>query len=99
MDVRPDVNDFQENDADGTSPGGIPPAPAAIRKRSVTLAGHATSVSLEDAFWQALGEIAAERGLSLNALVAEIDGLRAGNLSSACRVHVLEWLRGRLSDP
>lgn len=91
------MSDFQENDADGTPPRGTPPGPAAIRKRSVTLAGHATSVSLEDAFWQALGEIAAERGLSLNALVAEIDGMRAGNLSSACRVYVLEWLRDRLT--
>lgn len=97
MDVRPGVSDFQENDGEGRFPEATSPGPAAIRKRSVTLAGHATSVSLEDAFWQALGEIAAERGLSLNALVAEIDGARAGNLSSACRVYVLAWLRGRLN--
>lgn len=69
-----------------------------IRKRSVTIAGHATSVSLEDAFWEALGEIAVARGLSLNALVAEIDGARHGNLSSACRVYVLERLRASLNE-
>ena len=65
-----------------------------IRKRSVTIAGHATSVSLEDEFWDALREIAARRGLSLNALIAEIDQERGGrNLSSALRVHVLRTLQ------
>ncbi len=63
---------------------------AARAKRSVTIAGHRTSVSLEAAFWAALAEIAARRGLSLNALVAEIDRGRNGNLSSAIRVFVLE---------
>lgn len=68
-----------------------------MRKRSVTIGGHRTSVSLEDAFWMELSAIAAERGLSLNALVAEIDRARAtpGNLSSALRLHVLEVLRQR----
>ena len=62
----------------------------AIRKRSVLVAGHATSVSLEPEFWEELRRIAAGRGLSLNALIAEIDaGRRARNLSSALRVHVL----------
>lgn len=64
--------------------------PAAPRKRSVTLAGHATSISMEDAFWLRLGQFAAERGLSVNALVAEIDRDRTTNLSSAVRVWVLE---------
>ncbi len=64
--------------------------PAAPRKRSVTLAGHATSVSMEDAFWRRLGRFAADRGLSVNALVAEIDRDRTTNLSSAVRVWVLE---------
>lgn len=65
------------------------PEPA-IRKRSVLIAGHATSVSLEPEFWDALRRIAAARGLSLNALVAEIDARRgARNLSSALRVHAL----------
>lgn len=72
-----------------------------ITKRSVRVAGHPTSVSLEDAFWSALRDIAAARGLSLNALLAEIDASRvaagadtaSSNLSSAIRVHVLEWYR------
>ncbi len=64
-----------------------------IRKRSVTIAGHATSVSLEEAFWQELKNIAKRRGLSLNAQISEIDSDRPetapGNLSSAIRVFVL----------
>jgi predicted DNA-binding ribbon-helix-helix protein len=72
-----------------------------MRKRSVTIDGHHTSVSLEDAFWTELLQLAEGRGLSLNALVAEIDraraetGPRPGNLSSALRLHVLEALRQR----
>ncbi len=62
---------------------------AAIRKRSVVLAGHRTSVSLEDAFWRALKRIARADGQSLNALIAAVDREREGNLSSALRVHVL----------
>lgn len=62
---------------------------AAIKKRSVTVAGHRTSVSLESAFWDALAEIARARGLSINRLIADIDRERAGNLSSAIRVFVL----------
>ena len=59
-----------------------------MRKRSVTIDGHRTSVSLEDAFWAELSAIAEQRGLSLNALVAEIDhgARRRGNLSSALRL-------------
>lgn len=63
--------------------------PAVPRKRSVMIAGHATSVSMEQAFWELLSGFADERGLSVNALVAEIDRDRAGNLSSAIRVWVL----------
>ena len=65
------------------------------RKRSLTLRGHRTSVSLEDPFWNALSDLAAERGLSVNALVAEIDearGLSSG-LASAIRVYVFEAAR------
>lgn len=62
-------------------------------KRSVRIAGHATSVSLEPAFWEALQEIALRRGVSLNALIAGIDAERAGNLSSAVRVFVLDNCR------
>ncbi|MBF0334910.1 MAG: ribbon-helix-helix domain-containing protein [Alphaproteobacteria bacterium] len=64
-----------------------------IRKRSVLIAGHATSVSIEAPFWDALKDIATRRGLSLNDLIAEIDAGRDGNLSSAIRVFVLETVR------
>jgi predicted DNA-binding ribbon-helix-helix protein len=64
--------------------------PARIRKRSVLIAGHATSVSLEDAFWRQLKIIAGARGLSINRLIGGIDRRRRGNLSSAIRVFVLE---------
>ena len=64
-----------------------------IRKRSVTVAGHKTSLSLEEAFWQALKDLAEAEGLSLNALVTRIDRMRSANLSSAARVYVLERLR------
>ena len=45
----------------------------AIRKRSVTIAGHKTSLSLEEAFWRALKEIAATEGVSVNALIEKVD--------------------------
>ena len=64
-----------------------------IVKRSVRIAGHATSVSLEPAFWDALCEIAARRGLSLNILLSQIDAERRGNLSSAIRLFVLASCR------
>jgi predicted DNA-binding ribbon-helix-helix protein len=64
-----------------------------IVKRSVVIAGHRTSVSLEEAFWLELKLLADRRGISLNQLVGEIDGKRKGNLSSALRLHVLESLR------
>lgn len=71
---------------------------AAIVKRSVRIAGHATSISLEPAFWDALGEIAARRGISVAALLAAIDAERSSNLSSAARVFVLDCCRrGELS--
>lgn len=60
-----------------------------MRKRSVIIAGHKTSVSLEDEFWDAFVAIAEERGQSLNALAGEIDRDRAGNLSSSIRLFVL----------
>lgn len=61
-----------------------------IVKRSVVIAGHQTSVSLEHAFWQALKQAAARRGLTINDLVTRIDEQRQGNLSSAIRVYLLE---------
>lgn len=72
-----------------------PPAEAAeIKKRSVVIAGHRTSISLENAFWDALRDLAAARDLSVNQLVTEIDRNRRGNLSSAIRTYVL-LARGR----
>ena len=70
--------------------------PSRLRKRSVLVAGHKTSVSLEDAFWEVLKELADRRGLSINQLVAEVDEGRSGNLSSALRVYVLREIGGRL---
>ena len=68
---------------------------AQIRKRSILIAGHSTSVSLEDGFWHELKSIAAARGQSVNQLAAEIDAGRSGNLSSALRVFVLGELRAK----
>jgi predicted DNA-binding ribbon-helix-helix protein len=65
----------------------------AVRKRSVTIAGHRTSVSLETEFWDGLGALAAARGRSVAALIAEIDEARDGNLSSALRLAVLRFYR------
>jgi predicted DNA-binding ribbon-helix-helix protein len=65
-------------------------------KRSITIAGHRTSVSIEDDFWAALGEIAEARGMSSTALIAAIDQARGdANLSSAIRSTVLAWYRER----
>ncbi len=69
----------------------------ALKKRSVVIAGHRTSVSLESAFWDGLREIAEERGVSINGVVQEIDAGRATNLSSAIRVYVLNHIRVRLA--
>jgi predicted DNA-binding ribbon-helix-helix protein len=65
-----------------------------ITKRSVMIAGHRTSVSLEDPFWAALRQIAKDRGQSVQALIGAIDAGRDGqNLSSAIRVFVLTAFR------
>jgi predicted DNA-binding ribbon-helix-helix protein len=70
--------------------------PIRVVKHSLVIAGHRTSISLEEPFWVELKSFAAERGLSLAALVAEIDGVRGGaNLSSAIRVALLERLRAK----
>jgi predicted DNA-binding ribbon-helix-helix protein len=69
---------------------------AGIIKRSVSIAGHRTSITLEEPFWTTLREIADRQGLSVQALIGRIDAERgAQNLSSAIRVFVLETLRGR----
>lgn len=65
-------------------------------KRSLTLHGHRTSVSLEGSFWQAFRDIAVQKGMALNALAAEVDDGREGDigLASAIRVYVLAHYRG-----
>jgi predicted DNA-binding ribbon-helix-helix protein len=63
---------------------------SSVSKRSIVIAGHKTSVSIEDDFWNSLKEIAVERGIALRALVAAIDADRNhANLSSAIRLFVL----------
>lgn len=64
-----------------------------MKKRSVLISGHPTSVSLEEEFWDALKEVARRRNLSVNALIESIDAERSGNLSSAIRVHILNAYR------
>jgi predicted DNA-binding ribbon-helix-helix protein len=73
-------------------------------KRSITIAGHATSISLEPVFWTALEAAARERGLPLSALVAEIDALRIAaarppNLASAIRSWLFTTLASGASIP
>ena len=69
-----------------------------MSKRSVTIAGHRTSISLEDRFWEALAAIANRRGISLAALIGEIDAQRGeNNLSAALRLHALDWFRDPLA--
>ena len=69
-----------------------------MRKRSITIHGHPTSISLEDEFWQELTAIARQRKLSLNALVTEIDKQgNGGNLSSSLRVYALKQAKRKIS--
>ena len=70
-----------------------------VNKRSIVIGGHKTSVSLEEAFWKSLREIAHERGETLSRLVSGIDANRKNaNLSSALRVFILEFYKGRSSQ-
>jgi len=72
------------------------PADAAIIKRSIAIAGHRTSVSLEEAFWRELKSLAKRQGRSVSALVAAVDAdRRSANLSSAIRVFILRALAER----
>jgi len=69
-----------------------------VVKRSIVIAGHKTSVSLEDAFWKGLKVIAAGRGLTLSEIVGEIDKARVqGNLSSTLRLFVLDHYRAQIT--
>ena len=68
-----------------------------VVKRSIVIAGHKTSVSLEDAFWKGLKEIAGGRDVTLSDLVSTIDSERRhGNLSSAIRLFVLDYYRSQI---
>jgi len=70
-----------------------------VVKRSIVIAGHKTSVSLEDAFWKGLKEIATARDMTMSDLVASIDtDRRHGNLSSAIRLYVLDHYRAQIAD-
>jgi predicted DNA-binding ribbon-helix-helix protein len=72
-----------------------------VIKRSVTIAGHRTSVSLEEEFWSELQGMARSRSVSMNTLIADIDARRGRyNLSSALRIAVLDHLKvgGQKSD-
>ncbi len=72
---------------------------ARLRKRSVTIAGHRTSISLESEFWNSLSDIAAARDRPIAALIADIDrrGGRETSLSSAIRLFVLAHYRKKAS--
>ncbi len=77
----------------------LDPAECEIAKRSVMIAGHKTSISLETAFWAQLKRAAAERRVSVNDLVTTLDASRRGNLSSAIRVFLLNHaLSARAAD-
>jgi len=71
---------------------------SAIVKRSIVIAGHKTSVSLEDEFWNGLKEIARDQRATLSNLVGEVDTRRShGNLSSTIRLFVLDHYRARMA--
>lgn len=72
---------------------------AGIRKHSLLIAGHRTSVSLEDAFWARFQAISEARGISINRLAAEIDAARQTNLSSAIRLFVLDHAQAPGANP
>ena len=70
-----------------------------VVKHSIVIRGHKTSISLEDDFWSALKEIAAERDTTLSDLVAAIDDQKEhGNLSSAIRLYLLKFYRDQISQ-
>jgi len=67
-----------------------------IKRRNVTIAGRKTSISIEDAFWKGLRDIAEKRGETLSRLIVNIDADRNSNLSSAMRMFVLCYYRDQL---
>jgi predicted DNA-binding ribbon-helix-helix protein len=81
---------------DGAQPVGGVPMKSPVVKRSIVLGGHKTSVSLEEAFWIGMKEVAGQRSMTLSELVGEIDTNRhQSNLSSAIRLFVLDYFRSR----
>ena len=74
------------------------PRDTSLKKRSVRIAGHETSITMEDEFWDALRNIAQEAGISTNALITEIDENSRSNLSSAIRVYILQYLQSKLTQ-
>jgi predicted DNA-binding ribbon-helix-helix protein len=71
-----------------------------VVKRSIVVAGHKTSVSLEEAFWNGMKEISGARSMTLSDLIGEIDTKRQqGNLSSAIRLFVLDYFKRRAAGP
>ena len=69
-----------------------------MKKRSIRISRHDTSVTLEDEFWVALKDMAKSKSISINALILEIDESREGNLSSALRLYVLKELQNELAQ-
>lgn len=80
---------------EGDAKGALAETSVAIRKHSVKLSGHSTSLSLEGVYWDALREVAAEMGLSMNGLIERIDRERSGNLSSAVRIFLFRHYRNQ----
>jgi predicted DNA-binding ribbon-helix-helix protein len=71
-----------------------------VVKRSIVVADHKTSVSLEEPFWSGMKEISGQRGTTLSEVVNEIDANRQhGNLSSAIRLFVLDYFKSRAAGP
>ncbi len=83
----------------GAIPASFDARLALPKKRSLTIAGHRTSITLEDAFWRELKHAAGEMGLSVTALVSAVDAARPpAGLSAAIRVFLLEWRIARSAD-
>jgi predicted DNA-binding ribbon-helix-helix protein len=94
---RPPSDPASGDAHDATSPWERQRLKSPVVKRSICIAGHKTSISLEDAFWKELREIAAERHMKLSELAHTISVEREkGNLSSAIRLFVLEFYRKQI---
>ena len=79
----------------------MPRENSGLKKRSVRIAGHNTSVTIETPFWSALQHIAQEKCLSLNAIITEIDEQQSAeslNLSSAIRLYILQYYQDKLTE-